>query len=216
MAQTDLILKHLDGDGNQLKNWSGEVLAADPTGAGLYEGRIWYNSVSLKYKYYDGTNVQTFATADDVTKINDYHGDFDASAGVPTTTNDSSPIVAGDTWRVGTAGTIVGINGADVLEIFDLVIANVDGASAAADFTGYQVNLDMPLDVARTAEVTMSLLADTPTAIALPTGWTEIHLVQCYTSADIACFPAVRGTVTARTLESSSALVGIKVVISGK
>lgn len=44
----------------QLEKALVEKLAADPTGTGLVQGRIWYNTVSLLFKVYDGAVVQTF------------------------------------------------------------------------------------------------------------------------------------------------------------
>lgn len=73
-----------------------------------------------------------------------YKGTFDASAGVPTAPN----IKAGCFWIANVAGTITGIGGGnDNIEVGDMVIALVDSASAAADFTVVQTNIN-PSDFA--------------------------------------------------------------------
>ncbi len=52
-----LFLTNIDLNGNQLLGFRAEELAADPTGGGLYEGRVWYNTVSHLLKYYNGTTT---------------------------------------------------------------------------------------------------------------------------------------------------------------
>lgn len=48
----------------QLKKAGIESLAADPTGTGLFEGRIWFNTVSGVIRYYDGSTTHEFADLD--------------------------------------------------------------------------------------------------------------------------------------------------------
>ncbi len=47
-------------DGFEIQNVEMENLAADPAGAGLRAGRIWFNTTTNQGRYYDGTAVQTF------------------------------------------------------------------------------------------------------------------------------------------------------------
>lgn len=57
-AGVKLILVHEDHAGNEIRGLRFEILAADPTGGDLYEGRAWYNSTSDQYKgYANGTVV---------------------------------------------------------------------------------------------------------------------------------------------------------------
>lgn len=52
------LLQNLDANRNQILDLRVEVLASDPTGGDLYEGRVWYNSTSDQYKgYANGTVV---------------------------------------------------------------------------------------------------------------------------------------------------------------
>ena len=214
---TQKIYKNLDGRKNQLINWSGEQLAADPTGGDLYLGRIWYNSTSEHYKYYDGTAVQTLVTQEDLTAIGAFQGVFDASAGVPSVVLDGSAIVPGDYWRVSVAGTIAGMGaGADALEVGDLVFANVAAASAAGDFSGVQTNLDLPTNIAQVEEITVTLVANTAFDIMTPSAFTEVYNVQAFDSANEEIGLHFAGAVTAVTVEASEALVGVKVRITGK
>jgi hypothetical protein len=48
---------NLDLIGNQILGLRVELLAADPSGAGLYSGRLWFNSTNGLLKYYDGSTV---------------------------------------------------------------------------------------------------------------------------------------------------------------
>jgi hypothetical protein len=50
-------------NGNQLLAAKLEVLAADPAGGNLYQGRVWFNSSSGLVKYYDGTTVIAIGAA---------------------------------------------------------------------------------------------------------------------------------------------------------
>lgn len=57
------VLVNLDLNGNQLLGLRLEVLAADPTGGGLYEGRLWFNSTSDVVKFYSGSQVVSLPPA---------------------------------------------------------------------------------------------------------------------------------------------------------
>jgi len=52
-------LANVDLNFNQAKKIVFEILATDPTGTGLKEGRHWYNSATKQFKFYDGTNIVT-------------------------------------------------------------------------------------------------------------------------------------------------------------
>ncbi|MEO0331812.1 MAG: hypothetical protein AAF223_09020 [Bacteroidota bacterium] len=206
---------HLDGNQNELQNWSLEKLGTDPTGGDLYEGRIWENTGDNSVRYYDGTAVQTLATLEDLTSIGNFQGVHDASGGaVPSTTADGSAIVAGDFWRVSVAGTIVGIGGDDVLEVGDLIFANIPAATAAADFTAVQANLNLSGALAQVEEVTLATLpASTPTAV--PTTFTNAYNIQVFDSADEEIGVKIAGPTTAPTIESNQALANLKIRVSG-
>lgn len=57
-------LTNLNLNGNQLLGLRLEVLASDPAGGGLYEGRLWFNSTDNLLKYYDGTQVVELGVAE--------------------------------------------------------------------------------------------------------------------------------------------------------
>lgn len=203
------------GNGNELRDWSLEKVAADFTGGDLYTGRQWYNTTTNQIKYYDGTTVQTIATLEELTKIGNFQGVHDASGGlVPSATLDGSAIVAGDFWRVSVAGTIVGIGGDDVLEIGDLIYANVDGAAVAADFTAVQVNLNLPSNLSQVEEVTLAALpANTVTTI--PTNFSNAYNIQAFNSANEEITLCIAGPTTAPTAEASEALTNVRFRITG-
>lgn len=50
----------------QIKNFLPEVLAVDPSGVELFEGRGWWNSTSKSLKFYNGTEVITLAVGGDL------------------------------------------------------------------------------------------------------------------------------------------------------
>ncbi len=206
--------KTLDGNQNELINWSGEKVAADFTGGDLYTGRMWYNTTDVAFKYYDGAAVKTIATLEDLTKIGAFQGVQDATAGVPSVTLDGSPIVAGDYWRVSVAGTIVGIGGSDVLEIGDLIYATADGATTAADFTAVQANLNLAGNIGLVEEVALaSLPANTATAV--PTTFTDVYSIEVYNSANEKIHVCEAGPTTAPTLESNTTLAALTIRVVG-
>lgn len=51
------VLVNLNLQGNQILGLRLEVLAADPAGGALYEGRVWFNSTDDKVKYYNGAAI---------------------------------------------------------------------------------------------------------------------------------------------------------------
>ena len=207
--------KNLDGQGNELQNWSLEKLAADPTGGGLYQGREWYNTTDNTVKFYDGTSVQTVATLAELTKIGAFQGTHDASGGlVPVVTLDGSAISAGDYWRVSVAGTIVGIGGDDVLEVGDLVYANIDSAAVAADFTAVQANLNLSANISQVEEVVLAALPAN-TATAIPTTFTNVYSIEAYDSANEKIELCIAGPTTAPTAESSAALTNVNFRVVG-
>lgn len=64
-----LFLVNVDLGGNQLQNFAVEVLTDDPTGADLYEGRLWFNDTVDTLKYYNGAVVVPLSTAGDIDSL---------------------------------------------------------------------------------------------------------------------------------------------------
>ena len=50
----------------QIKNFIPEILAVDPSGVELFEGRGWWNSTSKSLKFYNGTAIITLAIGGDL------------------------------------------------------------------------------------------------------------------------------------------------------
>lgn len=117
-------------NGFALKSAKVENLSSDPSGAGLYAGRVWFNTTDGLFKGYNGTAVITLSFS--ATYPGRFVGTIDASAGNwPTSGSGASgAIVDGDMWQVSNAGTIGSVS----LNAMDLVVAKVDAASADADF----------------------------------------------------------------------------------
>lgn len=63
------VLVNLDFGSNQALGLRVEMLASDPSGGGLYEGRLWINSTTHLLKFYNGTAVQALGTATGVNSL---------------------------------------------------------------------------------------------------------------------------------------------------
>ena len=48
----------IDGNQNEIQNWSLQKLATDPVTP--FEGQIWLNTTDKKYKFYDGTRIEFY------------------------------------------------------------------------------------------------------------------------------------------------------------
>lgn len=72
MAKAQKIYSDLDFLKNQITNFRVEMLATDPVD--LYEGRIWYNTTTKRYKAYQDATVKTLinVTASDVEGLADW------------------------------------------------------------------------------------------------------------------------------------------------
>jgi hypothetical protein len=147
MAENNLYI-HNNHNKQELRNFSVEKVASHPTGAGLYEGRLWSLDTDHKFYRYDGNTVHQLVDAQDLNKFGVFVGTHDATTGLPTTgsgvdasgnpLSGTASIQAGDFYRISVAGTITGIEGNDALDIGDLLIATADGATAASQFLGVQ------------------------------------------------------------------------------
>lgn len=200
----------------EIRNVSLEKLATDPTGAGLYAGRVWENTTDARIKWYDGTAVKTLAQLEDLEAFGALVGTHDATTGIPTTgSGPSNAIRQGDYWIVSVGGTIAGLSGASTtLQAGDFIFAGVDAAAASTDFYGVQTNISVPASIASVEEVTLANLpANTPTAI--PTTLTNVYGIQAFDSTDAEIGLCIAGATTAPTAESTTALTNVKFRIVG-
>lgn len=55
-------LAPVDLNNSEIQNFAVQNLGADPSGGGLFSGRLWFNSNTKKMKYYDGSAVMEFGT----------------------------------------------------------------------------------------------------------------------------------------------------------
>jgi hypothetical protein len=213
-------------NGNEIKEVRLEQLALDPSGLGLYDGRIWYNTAVDKIKYYDGTAVRILASEDWVTseinKLERIQGSFDASSGLLPVAGDKiqgdlTQIVAGDYWIISVAGAIVGIGGDDNLAIGDKLQYVGGGAGTAANWVGIQTNLnDANIGNVKAEKQTVNLVANTPLNVNAAT-IAVIHSVQTYDSAGKLIIVDVEklGGGNQRTLTSKKSLTGVVVEFTG-
>ncbi len=211
MAEKNLYVD-LDLNEQSLLNAKVQPVATDP--ASPAAGRVWHNNVNGRLAWSDGTNIRYAAHLDDLEQLSAYVGAHDASGGIPSAgSGEAGAIRAGDRWYASVAGTIVGVIGSDVIEVGDMIVATVDGAAAAADFLVIQTNIDVSALPSTEVLTLASLPANTATAIG--TGFTTLHSVQVWDSANEDITSGVVVDRAARDLESNVALTGLTVTTVG-
>ena len=133
MAKKDFLV-HLDLNQNELRKFTCEKVASDPT---PFEGQIWENTTEKRLKVYLNGTIQTIAHLSDVTSAVKFKGGYDAATNTPDL--DSTPIatLTGDLYYVTAAGTFFTV----AVEIGDVLISNIDNATTLADWTIVQSNL---------------------------------------------------------------------------
>lgn len=135
MAKKEFIV-HIDGNQNELQNWSLEKLGTDP--ASLYEGRIWQNTTEDRVKYYDGTDVRVVATLSDVEGLLNFKGGYNATTNTPDLETPASGAVStGDAYIVTVSGDFF----TEEVEPGDLLISQVDDPSSLSDWVRVQANI---------------------------------------------------------------------------
>jgi len=135
MAKQDFIV-HIDGNQNELQNWSLEKLATDP--ATLYDGRIWQNTTEDRVKYYDGTDVRVVATLSDVEGLLNFKGGYNATTNNPNLeTPAAGAITTGDAYIVTVGGDFF----TEAVEPGDLLISQVDDPATLSDWVRVQANI---------------------------------------------------------------------------
>ena len=242
MAKKDVFV-HKDHNGQEVQNVSYEVLTgaviAALTGVALYQGRFVYNSTTNHVNVYDGTQWVEIVKASDLNRFGQQIGGLSAAAGLPDGTTAGqigsgvdelgvslstvASIQAGDTWVITTPGTIVGIEGDDVLSNGDLLMALTDGAAVAANFVGINMNINDNASQVKTATLTAPLVAATPLSFAAvmaavtPVALTDIKSVQVINDAngeDIT--DGLRVDWTATEVESNIAIASVTISIIGE
>lgn len=215
----------LNLDGNEIRNYSIEKLASDPTGGDLYEGRVWLNTTTDKYKVYVNGAVQILATEayveTVVQQIGQSQGGFDASSGLLPTVSDlidgDTAIRRGDYWDITVAGTIAGIGGDDVLSVGDVLKFVGTNPATASHWLGIQRNInDTLVGNAKTERQTVNLVANTPLTVSA-TSISDVFSVQVYDSAGAEIVIEIEkgGSANQRVLTSKKSLTGVVVDMVG-
>lgn len=147
-------LTNIDLALNELLNAVVQNLASDPSGAGLVEGLIWFNTTSKQYKYYDGSAVQVVGTSGG--SVTDVTGTNGQGFTVGVTNGTSTPAIEvgtsvtgllkgnGTTASAATSGTdyAPATSGSSILKgngsgAFSNAVSNTDYAPAVSPtFTG--------------------------------------------------------------------------------
>ena len=145
---------HVNTNHNQqeIRNFSLEKLAADPTGAGLYADRLWFNTADRRIKHYDGIAVKTLAHLEDIAKrlrllgTSPFTGGIIPVAAPVADTDGTTTIEAGDYFIASTAVVLspAPAQGDPSVESGDMAIALVDNPATNADWAIIQVNIALP------------------------------------------------------------------------
>lgn len=216
----------LDLNDQEIQNVSVEKLGAHPSGAGLFNGRVWQLTTTNLYYRYDGTAIQTIAdrqwVTDSINALGQCQGVFSALAGsLPTAANktqgDLTSVKKGDYWVVSVAGTIAGIGGADELSVGDIIQFFGTTPATAADWLGVERNLNDSLVGNMVGEKqTVTLVANTPLNVNAAS-ITNVHSIQVYNSAGDEIILDIQklGGNNQRTLTSKKALANIVVEMTG-
>ncbi len=150
------ILVNYTFEGNEIQNALVHVLATAPTA--LAAGQIYYDSTEQRLRWYDGATWDSLYTindagtattdlwsADKIQTVIDnavsggvsYQGGYDASTNTPDLESGTG-ILKGYMYTVTAAGLFF----TEQVEIGDVIIAEVDGASTLADYTIVERNLN--------------------------------------------------------------------------
>lgn len=210
------IYTHRDHNAQEIRNFSVEKLAADPSGLGLYEGRLWQNTTDARYKAYIGGAIRVLAYKSDLETFGALVGTHDASGGsLPTVgSGDAGVIRQGDYWIISVAGTLAGISGETVVAPGDMLFSSTDAPALASDWYAVQTNLDLPANLLQYEIVALaSLPANTPTAI--PTTFTTVAGVQVFNSGGVDITAGLQVT-SGDTLESNIALTNLSIRVVGQ
>lgn len=105
------------------------------TGALTAQGQVGYDVTSNRPAVHDGVATKVMAFLEDVTRLGRPKGVIDASLGLLPTNTDGDAADGNadldDFWRVSVAGTITGLG---ALKVGDVIYANKDNPTVAADF----------------------------------------------------------------------------------
>lgn len=210
---------------NEIQNVSLEKLATDPSGGGLYEGRIWENTTENKIKHYVGGQIRVLAdeafVQSAIQQIGQSQGGFDASGGLLPTIADlidgDTVIRRGDYWDITAGGTIAGIGGDDVLSVGDVLKFVGTNPATPAHWLGIQRNLnDTLLGDVKAERQTVNLVANTPLTVSAST-IANVHSVQTFNSTDEEIILEVKRGIglNQRILTSKKSLTGVVVELLG-
>jgi len=242
MATKNLYV-HLDGHGQELKNFSLEKFTtaelAALSGTALFDGRFAYDTTKNQIVHYDGSAWRTISNSSDSNKFGSLIGSLDASGGLPDGTTagqvgsgvdelgapltTSASLQKGDFWIISVNGTIAGITGHDELSVGDILMCTVDGSTTASEWAGIQMNLqDPPVGTIFDATKTAALIAATPLSFAAemaattPLAMATIKSVQVIDNAngeDITS--GLRIDWAAKEIESNSSIGSVTISILG-
>lgn len=221
-------IKYSDGTALQ-QVWTEEQgkvvqqLAADPASAAANAGDVFYNTADGVIRYDDGTAIKTVATIDQISSMfRTRNPAFDASGATVPVAGDATvhvgeALAQGDVFFVGTAGTIVGIQGADALEVGDaLVLVDAANPTLGASWWGLQTNLDLPANLPVFEEQTVNIVAATDLVVTAAV-LANISTIEVYDNNNKKR-PFMDLTITAATtatVNSLNAVTGARVYMNG-
>lgn len=135
-------MKHLGhvrlSSGAQIINFLPELLAADPVGAALFEGRGWWNTTTKTLKFYNGTEVVTLATGGSLDDYLRADGSIAMTADLILSSADQSAAVAEAAVSKGYVATLLGAKQDTVTGAASTIVTDNLGADKVlvSDATG--------------------------------------------------------------------------------
>lgn len=233
-ATPEIIFNIEDHSGKEICNFSVEKLAVDPSGAGLYEGRVWENTTTGRLKGYLNATSVTFASLADIHGLLALRGvlALGAAATVAAPTvgiGVDSVLMNGYVYRVGGAAaapvgtSLTGLTPIAAVDNGDFVVftgADNTAIGILADWSSFSGWEGEKVDLSNASiyvpPVTQALTVDTDAPVTM-TGLTSIdayEIVDSTTGANVksGLFSKVVGNVI--TVNSGVAMT-VKVTATG-
>ena len=128
----------IDLQNNTLDNAVLQNTKVGSNGTMSVAGQFQYNSSNNRLEYVDNVGTKQVANLSDVLGLLDFKGDYNPVTDTPAIAAGTG-VLKGDVYIVSTAGTFLGVT----VEAGDMLIAEVDGASSASQWSIIQTNLDV-------------------------------------------------------------------------
>jgi hypothetical protein len=143
---------------------------------------IWRDPANVLYRSTLATaGAIRYITTDDIANAVDLRGIFNATPGLRPDQSGVTDIQKGDLWMIIGPGTLVGIEGSDVLTNGDFLMSLVNNPTSGADYAGIEKNIEVNMTNYAAWENQTVNLAGAP-VVATYSLLTTIRDARCYDS----------------------------------